>query len=61
MKRIFSLLMVLALCTGVMMMPAQATNNTVALKTRDDFYWGMNHHEGTFRSYKWEYMEQQII
>lgn len=59
MKRIFSLLMVLALCMGICLIPAQA-DTKVAYKTRNDFDWGMNHHEGQYRSYQWEYMEEQI-
>lgn len=61
MKRIFSLLMVLVLSAGLIFVPAYAADNdSVALKTRNDFYWGMNHHEGQYMSYQWEYMEEQI-
>lgn len=60
MKRVISLLVVLTLCAGLVLIPVQAADNTAALKTRDDFYWGMNHHEGQYRSYQWEYMEEQI-
>lgn len=60
MKKIISLLLVLIICIGVCMTPVQAAGENVFYKTRDDFYWGFNHHAPHFSCYPVEYLEERI-
>ena len=60
MKRLLSFLMALLFGIGVCFIPVQATNTNVYYKTRDDFYWGINHHHEGFECYPEAYLEQRI-
>lgn len=60
MKRLLSFLMAFIFCISVCSMPTLATNTDVNYKTRDDFYWGINHHHEGFECYPKDYLEQRI-
>lgn len=60
MRRIFSLLIAFVLIAGIGLMPAQAAGVETDYKTRDDFYWGINHHHSGYPSYPEEYLEERI-
>ena len=60
MRRLLSFLMAFVFFIGICFVPAQATNTDIYYKTRDDFYWGINHHHEGFNCYPEEYLEQRI-
>ena len=60
MKRIFSLLIILVLIACIGLLPVQATELELNYKTRDDFYWGINHHGSWYNCYPEEYLEERI-
>ena len=59
-RRIFSLLIAFVLIAGIGLMPAQAAGVETDYKTRDDFYWGINHHHSGYPSYPEEFLEERI-
>ena len=60
MKRLLSVLITFALSISICFIPVQATGTAVTYKTRNDFFWGINHHHEGFECYPEEYLEQRI-